>query len=202
MGDLRCATWPELDHALRKLNTEELAELVLELQSIEGIHTAVSYMKRCDELFSQSVRDTRAAALTEAARKAVKKLSGMRCSVTVTGSQIAIGPILTEFSNLGVGIDVSICKRGIKNSVSEGPLRANNRTPSRDARSSTLSETSMMLISPWDQTMTNMMGSQKKRAAPIKLAHTCPQSEPSKAPTTTAPASVPKPSRDDNQCQV
>lgn len=120
MGDLRCATWPKLDHAIRELITEELAALALELQSIKGIHTESSYKTKFDELFSQSVRETRAATLKEAAARVVENLSGMRNSVTVTRSQVTVGPILTEFGNLGVRIDVSICKRGSKNSVSKG----------------------------------------------------------------------------------
>jgi hypothetical protein len=120
LGGLWSVSWPDLEQEMNKLIKEELAELVLKLQSIEGIHTESSYKTNFDELFSQSLRDTRAAALTEAARTVVQKLSGMRYSVTVTRSQVTVGPILTEFSNLGVRIDVSICKRGIKKSVFSG----------------------------------------------------------------------------------
>ncbi|KAG7531019.1 hypothetical protein FFLO_04630 [Filobasidium floriforme] len=118
LGGLKFDSWGKLNNEMDKLIKKELAALVSKLQSINGVFTEDSYRERCDELFSQSLRDTRAAALAEAGRKAAKKLSGMRNSVTVTRPQVTVGPFPTKFSNLGVGIDVSICKRGYKNCVS------------------------------------------------------------------------------------
>lgn len=102
-----------------------MAELVLKLQSIEGIHTESSYKTNFDELFSKSVLDARTATLTEAAKEVVRGLGGgmRKPSATIKGYKIAICPVRAK---LLVWIDVEICQHKLENwrtkgkSVSEG----------------------------------------------------------------------------------
>jgi hypothetical protein len=96
-----------------------LAELISELRSINGEFTEDSYRKRCGQLFSKSVRDTRAAALTEAAKEVMRGLGGgiRKPSATIKGCKIAICPVRAK---LLVWIDVEICQHKLENGRTKG----------------------------------------------------------------------------------
>lgn len=96
-----------------------MAELVLKLQSIEGIHTESSYKTNFDELFSISVLDARTATLEKAAQEVVRGLGGgmRKPSATIKGCKIAVCPVRAK---LLVWIDVEICQYKLENWRTKG----------------------------------------------------------------------------------